>query len=205
MNAIAMNLDSGLRIAYRAFAGCQLLAVHAASRLRTAERLRQRSLALGLRMEVIESIQHTSKYARACTPCHPPYRSRIAVYSAVRLQLAQASFRERTVGIIATITLRSLRSDRMSRNVTNDVAEPCAAANCSGRHAGCCRPSRRLRPSCPRPPSPAASAPPSAVAELGVVRRYCSRLCECRFQGFLRHRLRAKSSSLVPTRTALAS
>ena len=41
--------------------------------------------------------------------------------------------------------------------------EPCAAANCSGCHAGCFRP----------PPFPhrAASAPASAVAELGVVRR----------------------------------
>ena len=58
----------------------------------------------------------------------------------------------------------------------HEVAEPCAAANCSARHAGCCTPPRRLRPSCPRHLS-AASAPRSAVAELGVVSRcYVSRV-----------------------------
>jgi hypothetical protein len=45
------------------------------------------------------------------------------------------------------------------------------AANCSARHAGCYRPSRRLRPSCPHHLS-AASAPRSAVAELAVVMRH---------------------------------
>jgi hypothetical protein len=47
----------------------------------------------------------------------------------------------------------------------NRDAEPCAAANCSGRH------SLRSRPqTCPSHLS-AQAAPPSAVAELGVVRR----------------------------------
>ena len=47
----------------------------------------------------------------------------------------------------------------------NECAEPCAAANCSGRHSLCSYPQ-----TCPRRLS-AQAAPPSAVAELGVVRR----------------------------------
>jgi hypothetical protein len=49
------------------------------------------------------------------------------------------------------------------------IAEPCAAANCSGRHSLCSHPQTR-----PRRLS-AQAAPPSAVAELGVVRRFRTR------------------------------
>ena len=59
------------------------------------------------------------------------------------------------------------------------VAEPCAAANCSARHAGCCGPSRRLRPSCHRRLSPATQparrAPPSL--SLGSLGDFAPRFC----------------------------
>ena len=62
----------------------------------------------------------------------------------------------------------STRISRATPDPTN-VAEPCAAANCSGRHSLCSRPQTR-----PRHLS-AQAAPPSAVAELGVVRRRYAR------------------------------
>jgi hypothetical protein len=56
-------------------------------------------------------------------------------------------------------------SERLARNEFDRNAEPSAAANCSGRHSLCFHPQ-----TCPRHLS-AQAAPPSAVAELGVVRR----------------------------------
>jgi len=94
-----------------------------------------------------------------------------------RVRFPSPTFQAFTFGLPSRVRALSPELFLGRLSYSNEVAQPCAAANCSARHAGCCSPSRRLRPSCPRHVS-AASAPRSAVAELESLAVAGRRSCE---------------------------